>query len=180
MGVPSGDLQCFFEFHWSKQWKRSKRRMSMSKCKTLEKIALEPLIFRPHIFLNSFLFWEIKNIWVCQPELYNPSLNYWGNWTMSKDFKLSKSWSVQTLTYHLDAVNSRWAHRVGRVHNPPHSKCLYLLCSSSCVALWHIQKLWWLLEFFMFFGGCEVWVAFTSNCAFRDCGVIDIETWSRI
>jgi hypothetical protein len=37
------------------------------------------------------LFWEIKNIWVCQLELYNPSFKYWVNWTMSKDFKLSKS-----------------------------------------------------------------------------------------
>lgn len=49
-------------------------------------------------------------------------------------------------------------------------------------AVWHygiFKKLWWLLEFFMFFWGCEVWVAFTSNCALRDCGVIDIETWSR-
>lgn len=27
-------------------------------------------------------------------------------------------------TYHLDAVNSSWAHRVGRVHNHPHSKTL--------------------------------------------------------
>ncbi len=76
MGVPSRDLQCFFEFHWSKQWKRSKKRMSMSKWKILEKIALEPLIFRPHIFLNSCLFREIKNIWLCQLELSNPSLKY--------------------------------------------------------------------------------------------------------
>ncbi len=91
MGVPSGDLHCFFWISLKRAWKRSKKTMSMSKCKTLEKSALQPLTFWPHIFLNSCLFWEIKNIWVCQLELYNPSFKYWVNWTMSKDFKLSKS-----------------------------------------------------------------------------------------
>lgn len=174
MGVPSRDLQCFFEFHWSKQWKRSKKRMSMSKWKTLEKFALEPLIFRPHIFLNSCLFREIKNIWLCQLELSNPSLKYCPRILSFLRARVFRHRPTSLMLWIL-GEHTGW----GECTITP----IQTVCSCYVLtAVWHygiFKKLWWLLEFFMFFLGCEVWVAFTSNCAFRDCWVIDIETWSR-